>query len=911
MSEKILDSKIQIPIRIKNFIARDELLEMLKLSTEKVVVLNAGSGFGKTTLLVSYAVETQDKCAWYHLSSLDNDIMTFIKYLSCALNKVLHEFKFSYDNHENRAGNELIETIAIEFAISLSQFPEENISILLDDFQEINNEEIFNFISILINNTGANIRFFMTTKAAFPKFLARYLLQGSAVVLNDRKLAFNKEEILSILMDINTINDSVQFADYILDYTEGWPAGVMAIALALRNERKNLDKDEMISLCKESKVYDYFMYEIFKKLPFDIQNFLVHTSVLNILSPGLCNAVMNTTTAKSTLDYLVQENIFIVMLSGKGNVYRYHSIFKDYLSNQLSKNVEMEILKKAALYCLNKGDYEQAAEYAISCNDVELMQSAFELVGKQMISIGETLTLSRWIEFLNNSNATLTAKTKKILSNYYHLKKDLPKAYELMEDACSDFATENNENEYLDSMLQKIGYLEEKHELFQCIKEADAMLAFIKRKYSANWYVASEKKMVLSLLLYNEAEAADMAEEILMGNTIYIRGGKEAIVNEIKRNAALISLTAKAHLKEEQLPVEEFDSKSSIVNNYSIWCKVHSYYRNNEDEKAYSIASPYLSLPLINDVFTAYIKLIGCIILKHQGRDQEASSHMSGVKKYNSQYQFELPAIRKEDEDIVRDKEKPSGSKKDTSKIIIKCFENGITYVDVQSQEIKWRTKKTYEMFAYLVDKQGKAISKDIMISVLWPDTPLDKAVTLFHTTLSYLRKSLTEYNFGDILQNKGNGYALDIDSVETDYALLMNIYEKVQAEHFDEIDELEKLMDIYKSSYFENISSDWVINKREHLERVFIICCKSISEELMKRERYMESVAILSKAARLDPYSEEILMLIMQAYSGLGDVKSVKSYYEDTKRILKEELDTELSGEVEKLYSELIHRKK
>jgi len=138
-------------------------------------------------------MESYDRCAWYHLSSLDNDLMTFVKYLSCSLNKVIDSFNFNYDNHENLSGDKLIDSIANEFLIYLSQFSEYKISILLDDFQEISNDEVFEFLTILIRNTSDNIRLLMATKGSFPKFLARFIMNGIAVTINDKQLAFNRD----------------------------------------------------------------------------------------------------------------------------------------------------------------------------------------------------------------------------------------------------------------------------------------------------------------------------------------------------------------------------------------------------------------------------------------------------------------------------------------------------------------------------------------------------------------------------------------------------------------------------------------------------------------------------------------------------------------------------------------------
>ena len=53
---KILKSKIQPPKLLSTLVARDELCKKISETEEKVVVLNASSGYGKTTLL-SYFLE--------------------------------------------------------------------------------------------------------------------------------------------------------------------------------------------------------------------------------------------------------------------------------------------------------------------------------------------------------------------------------------------------------------------------------------------------------------------------------------------------------------------------------------------------------------------------------------------------------------------------------------------------------------------------------------------------------------------------------------------------------------------------------------------------------------------------------------------------------------------------------------
>ena len=88
-----LESKIQTPTAPRNFLVREPLIQRLNDAEERLIIISAGMGYGKTVLLTHYAKRYPDKCAWYHLSSTDNDIMVFARYLGKSVAKVFPEFE--------------------------------------------------------------------------------------------------------------------------------------------------------------------------------------------------------------------------------------------------------------------------------------------------------------------------------------------------------------------------------------------------------------------------------------------------------------------------------------------------------------------------------------------------------------------------------------------------------------------------------------------------------------------------------------------------------------------------------------------------------------------------------------------------------------------------------------------------
>ena len=91
----MLFSKIQIPELQKNLIIRERLLKKLDNLTQPIVILHGTVGYGKTVLMSQYVSLYEIPCAWYHLDTMDNDMRTFLEYLTVALKSIWKDFYFS------------------------------------------------------------------------------------------------------------------------------------------------------------------------------------------------------------------------------------------------------------------------------------------------------------------------------------------------------------------------------------------------------------------------------------------------------------------------------------------------------------------------------------------------------------------------------------------------------------------------------------------------------------------------------------------------------------------------------------------------------------------------------------------------------------------------------------------------
>ncbi|WP_280633321.1 response regulator, partial [Paenibacillus polymyxa] len=56
------------------------------------------------------------------------------------------------------------------------------------------------------------------------------------------------------------------------------------------------------------------------------------------------------------------------------------------------------------------------------------------------------------------------------------------------------------------------------------------------------------------------------------------------------------------------------------------------------------------------------------------------------------------------------------------------------TLPDQQSTVLQWRTKKTQELFLYLLQNHDQWVRKSVLIELLWPEYEEDKAYSLLYT---------------------------------------------------------------------------------------------------------------------------------------------------------------------------------
>ena len=91
MSENLLRTKLFIPTRRQNLVERARLFNKLDSGlapANRLIMVTAPAGFGKTTLVSEWARQTGLPLGWLNLDEGDNDPTRFLRYVVAALQSV-------------------------------------------------------------------------------------------------------------------------------------------------------------------------------------------------------------------------------------------------------------------------------------------------------------------------------------------------------------------------------------------------------------------------------------------------------------------------------------------------------------------------------------------------------------------------------------------------------------------------------------------------------------------------------------------------------------------------------------------------------------------------------------------------------------------------------------------------------
>jgi len=414
----LIRTKLHRPPTTAGLVTRPWLLEWLSQHQRRPLTLvSASVGYGKTTLISSWLEATDSPSAWLSLDEYDDDVSVFLTYFIAAIQTIFPETGQETLALLNAANLPPLPVLARSLINELQQLTEPFI-LVLDDFHVIHQTAIHDLLNELLRYPSPAMHLVVITRRDPPLPITKLRARAQLTEVRFQELRFTTTETTAFLEQMGIQIDAAAAAD-LTRKTEGWVTGLRLSALSLRHRGAEFP----LANVPENIHYvtDYLVAETLSQLPPAITDFLLKTSILDRLCGPLCDAVCFGETQASSgsprttvpdldepeqngqayLEWLIQQNLFIIPLDDQRQWYRYHHLFQELLQTQLKQRLDADDIDalhcRASVWFAQANLIDEALRHRLATRDV---MGAAQLVEQNRYAIledGRFPVLERWL----------------------------------------------------------------------------------------------------------------------------------------------------------------------------------------------------------------------------------------------------------------------------------------------------------------------------------------------------------------------------------------------------------------------------------------------------------------------------------------------------------------------------------
>ncbi len=395
----LLATKLHAPTRRDAGVRRARLTDRLG-RRERLVLVAAPAGFGKTSLLTEWLAADPGRVAWLSLDERDDDPAQFWRYLLAAVDTARPGLADAAS--AMLAGGSAPTEAVLATLLNDIHLDGERLVIVLDDLHMIGNPAIHQRLAFVVEHLPTNAQLVIATRIDPALPLARLRARGDIAEVRAADLRFTPDEAAQYLNGTMGLTVGADDLARLEDRTEGWIAALQLAALSLQGRA---DPHDFISgfAGDDRYVVDYLVEEVLHRQPEALRTFLLQTSILGRLSASLADAVAGTGDAAAMLDTLDRTNLFLIPLDDTRQWYRYHHLFADMLRARLiheQPHLVADLHARASQWFEEHGQTADAIGHAIDAGAFERAARLIAAAAPAMLQQRHEVTVAGWYALL-------------------------------------------------------------------------------------------------------------------------------------------------------------------------------------------------------------------------------------------------------------------------------------------------------------------------------------------------------------------------------------------------------------------------------------------------------------------------------------------------------------------------------
>ncbi len=358
-------------------LVRPRLLAALGTAqSRQLTLLVAPAGAGKTTLLAQYAATHTGPVAWYRADPTDAASGVAVDRLHAALAS-LADLPPTRTYHLD------------ELLAALSSPSGASRALLVDNLDSLEGSAAERTLERLALLAPPTLRVLGAGRRIPAVNLLRHELSDRSTVLEADQFRFRTWEVERLLRDVYREPLPPEEVAVLTRRTGGWAAGLQLFHLSTRGRTLPERRRAVGALDGRSALARaYLTSTVLADLPDDARDFVIRTSVFDVVTAERCDRLLGTTDSERRLDEMERRHALPTSNDG-GRTYRYHEVLRSHLVGQL-----VELLgeagarrwhARAAALLAGDGAYAEAVRAYARAGDWPAVRRLLSRVGGAVI----------------------------------------------------------------------------------------------------------------------------------------------------------------------------------------------------------------------------------------------------------------------------------------------------------------------------------------------------------------------------------------------------------------------------------------------------------------------------------------------------------------------------------------------
>ena len=391
--------KISLP-SAQGAVARRRLFRILdKRKKGQVLWISSPAGSGKTTLVASYLSDRGLPCLWYRMDEGDGDIATFFYYLGRAVAR-LSTRKGTLPPLLTPEYSLGISTFFRRFFEELSGWLPAPVVLVFDNYHHLPASSAFHdLIAHGLESAAGHLSIIIISRNEPPAAFARFSANGTLNQIGWPELRLSSDEARAVVRSRGGRAMPDAAVARLQAASEGWAAGLVLMMESLKHKGSQAEIPEQLT---PVQIFDYLAGEVFDKTDLQTQQVLLTTALLPAIPGALANSLTGIPGADEILARLSRNHFFTEKVSTAGPVYRFHSLFRQFLSSRakavLPADRVLAVQRNGAVLLQQEGLIEDAALLWRECGEWPALAGLVLAAAPKLLSQGRAGTLAAWIE---------------------------------------------------------------------------------------------------------------------------------------------------------------------------------------------------------------------------------------------------------------------------------------------------------------------------------------------------------------------------------------------------------------------------------------------------------------------------------------------------------------------------------